>query len=658
MLKDKRTWIIAAYLFTALYILPMFPHGGSANEMTRWATAASLIEKGSFEIAWTEPLIGPNVDTAKVGDHIYSNKAPGPAIISAPIYAITRLFVGPPDASNIRVSWFVMRFAISTLPLLLLAFWMYRRGADELALTALLFATPLFVYSLLYFSHVLVAVAVYAAFRLCFDADKGAAKQLAAAGFLSGLAVISEFPAVLAVVVFAIGLILKSKSDRMRPLAFFILGGLPFAAFLLVYNNALFGSPFSMSYQYESFAEWAEVAKKGFLGISIPTPANAFLLLLSPSRGLLFTAPILILPLVVFARRFDRANVRSMVRLAAIVVCFLIICGHGAAHGGWAFGPRYLVFIIPFLLDPFFEGEVEFSPTVTGALLAASVLLSVIPALTFPFAPPEFTFPHNDFWMSLIRGEGWAVPNLANLFGIGSNLWNLLPVFLCLSVVTYAVAGGSKAPQKLAIGFAIGLLVVGIYTLIPGVGEGEDIAFRRAAIAERFFRPAGRLEKFPADPGAGLSLRSMQNAVADARGYAPDDFPYLPKQPLLPGPTAVSKAAVQLQKQQKIKEAEEMLASGEGRFPFARCELSTNLAVIYFTTNRKEQALTKLESVQSLVNPTSSPDCLRSQFLLGSLYNELGRPADSSASLQRFLANSAGSTDPGILNFRKQAAGK
>jgi len=24
----------------------MFPHGGSANELTRWATAASLVERG------------------------------------------------------------------------------------------------------------------------------------------------------------------------------------------------------------------------------------------------------------------------------------------------------------------------------------------------------------------------------------------------------------------------------------------------------------------------------------------------------------------------------------------------------------------------------------------------------------------------------------
>ena len=147
----------------------MFPHGGSDNELTRWATAASLIEHRSFEISWTESLIGKNVDTAQFGEKIYSNKAPGTAVLAAPFYGLTRIFIGPPNASNIRVSWFVMRLFISTLPLLLLAFWLYRKGADVFSLAALLFATPLFLYSQLFFSHVFVAVLLYFAFRLLYD---------------------------------------------------------------------------------------------------------------------------------------------------------------------------------------------------------------------------------------------------------------------------------------------------------------------------------------------------------------------------------------------------------------------------------------------------------------------------------------------------------
>ncbi len=72
MAKNRRRLLIAIYVGIAIYVLPMFPHSSSANELTRWATAASIVEKGSFDIAWIEPLIGPNVDTARVGANLYS----------------------------------------------------------------------------------------------------------------------------------------------------------------------------------------------------------------------------------------------------------------------------------------------------------------------------------------------------------------------------------------------------------------------------------------------------------------------------------------------------------------------------------------------------------------------------------------------------------
>ena len=134
MEKNKGLWILAIYFFLGVYLLPMFPHGGSANELTRWATAASLVEKGSFEISWTEDLIGKNVDTARIGDKTYSNKPPGTAVLAAPFYALTRIFIGAPDASNIRISWFVMRFFLSTLPLIFLAFWLYKKDSDEVSI--------------------------------------------------------------------------------------------------------------------------------------------------------------------------------------------------------------------------------------------------------------------------------------------------------------------------------------------------------------------------------------------------------------------------------------------------------------------------------------------------------------------------------------------
>lgn len=652
--KNNGLFLLVIYFALAIYLLPMFPHGGSANELTRWATAASLVEKGSFEIGWTEDLIGKNVDTAKIGDKIYSNKAPGTAVLSVPFYAVTRIFVGAPDASNIRISWFVMRFFIATLPLFLLAYWLYRREADELSLGTLLFATPLFVYSLLFFSHVFVAVVIYFAFRLLFDDRFTMRRQALAAGLLSGLAVISEFPAIFAVVILGIGLFFTDKRERNSRVFFYVLGGLPFAAALLLYNYALFGSPFALSYAYESFPEWAEVAGQGFLGIGFPTLSNFYLLLFSPARGLFFFSPILILSVVAFFRSKERRTLRHRVKIAVIVFSIALLCGHGAAHGGWAFGARYLIFVIPLMLDSFFDSEIyEFSNLWQGFLFGVSFLFCTLPALTFPFAPPEFRFPHNDFWGAFLINEAWATPNLLNVFGAAGSIWTLIPAFILLIAAMYFVCQNARRPVRFALGLLGGVIFVGIYVFLPNLDSREN-EFRRATIAERFFKPANRLEQFRNNAVFAPRVDDFELLISVTRSFAPDDFPYLETRELSSSPEQIGKKVLQLQQQGNLTEAENLLVKGKTDYPFARCEFSTNLAVIYYGLNRKEDALRELESVQNLVNPASRPHCLRSQFLLGNLYRENGAQEKAAQTFQKFLANSQKSKDPEIIEQRKQ----
>jgi hypothetical protein len=551
-----------------------------------------------------------------------------------------------------------MRFFLSTLPLLLLALWLYGRDSDEISLAALLFGTPLFVYSLLFFSHVLVAVLLYFAFRLLYDTQRIFLRNCIAAGFLSGLAVTCEFSAVVPVLIFGIGLIFADRRNqhRLQNLFIFALGGLPFAAFLLIYNYAIFGSPFALSYGYETFPEWAEVAGQGAFGIGFPTLSNIYLLLFSPSRGLFFFAPLLFLPVITFFTSRERKTLRHRVRVAAVVVSVLVLCGHGAAHGGWAFGARYLVFVLPLMLDSFFDGEIyEFSNVWQGALFTISFLLCTIPALTFPFAPPEFKYPHNNFWGSFLFYENWFTPNLANVFGLSSSVWTLLPVLILLFAVLFILRRYARRPGRFTIGIFAGLILVGIYLGLPNLDNAEN-EFRRATIAERYFKPANRLELFK----SATNLQTLQRVnnfewtIADIRAYAPSDFPYLAARDFKPSPSAELRKVSELQKQGKTAEAEAILQKSKEDFPFARCEFATNLAVIYYTTDRKDAALTELEEIQNLVNPSSRPECLRSQFLLGALYRERGETDKSNQTFQKFLANTQNTSDPEIKNFRQQ----
>ena len=658
MQKNRRKLIIAIYVAVAIYVLPMYPHGGSANELTRWATAASLVEKGSFDIRWTESLIGPNVDTAKIGDSTFSNKPPGVAMLAIPIYAATRLFVGPPDASNIRVSWYSMRLAASTLPLLLLALWLYRQGTGELGLAALLFATPLFAYSLLLFSHVLAGVLVYVAFRMLFDEATGVVRRDIVAGSACGFAVLCEFPAVFVVAVF--GSALLFSDERLRRLGYFALGGLPFLIFLLFYNASLFGSPFSFSYAHESFPEWAQVASRGFLGIGVPTLENIYLLLISPARGLFFYSPILLLCVIDFFRSPERSTVRHRVKVIAVTVGVVLLCGHGAAHGGWGFGARYLVFLIPLLLDSLVREELSPVPdAVRGILLAVSIVFCALPALTFPFSPPEFAVPQNDFWTPLLLDERWFAPTLANVVGASSSLWTIVPVIVGLVGVAGIVMAAARIRSRFAVGLFVGFALSLSVILLPGLDSTED-TFRRATIAERFFRPGKRLVGFrqnalaASDWPAVRRINDSEWNIADTRSYAPDDFPYLEARQMESSPTAIMRAAIDSQQRGDMKTAERLLTEGKEKFDFARCEFTGNLAVIYYLTTQRERALAQLESIQPLVNPGSRPDCIRTQFLLGSLYRETSRDTDADNAFRQFLQNSAGSTDPELLGFRQQ----
>jgi hypothetical protein len=658
-MSEKRLglYLLVIYLFLALFLLPMFPHAGSANEMTRWATAASIVERGSFELSWTEPLIGSIADTAKVGNKYYSNKPPGIALLSVPFYAFTKLFVGEPNASNIRVSWFVMRFATSSLPLLLLGFWLWKRETNSFSLAILLFATPLFLYSTLFFSHVLVGVSLYFAFRLLFDEAEVAPKNLIIAGLLAGLAVLSEFPAIVAVVAFGIGLFFTNL--KAKNLAYFIAGGIPAAVVLLIYNNALFGSPFSMSYQFESFGEWAKVAEKGFYGISFPSLENLFLILFSPSRGLFFYSPILLVAAYGLVTATNRKTPRYLVKCTIIAAAILFIGGHGAAHGGWAASARYLVFIIPFLLDSFFRNEVETPSLPLGLLFAVSLILSVTPALTYSFVPPEFNFPHNTFWKTLIFDEQWFTPTLLDLF-VGNSILTIFPAVICFGLIVFLAAKFAKDSTKFLIGATAGIIICTVYFAYP-IPDSFETTLRRATIAERYFKPENRLEilrKDAKDKQNWQNLAKIDAAdwyISDATANAPNDFPYSNIKPAVESANKVVRRIPELQKSGKIAQAEELLRKSKEIYPFARCELSTNLAVIYYSTNRKDLALAELEQASTLVTKASTVFCSRSLFQLANLYKEMNQPEKASEKFKEFLDKTELSTDAEVKAMRQSS---
>ena len=269
--RNSGAYLLLVYLALAIYLMPLFPDEGSANDLTRWATTVSLVEKNSFEISWTKNLINTEfTDVTKLKDgKIYSNKSPGITFLSAPFYAITKVILGKPTRENVRTSWYILRLLIAAVPLLVLAIWLLGMEVDAYSFGVLLFATPLFPYSLLYYSHVLVAVLIYFAFRLIYDTRRVFPERCFTAGLLTGFAFLCEYSAIVPLIIFGLGLLTTESRERFRRIFFYIAGVAPFIFAMALYNQLIFGSPVAMFSQYE---------------LTYPTLSGLYEFLISPSR--------------------------------------------------------------------------------------------------------------------------------------------------------------------------------------------------------------------------------------------------------------------------------------------------------------------------------------------------------------------------------------
>ncbi|HYN43976.1 MAG TPA: hypothetical protein VE129_19515, partial [Thermoanaerobaculia bacterium] len=115
--------VTGLFALLTLLVVPVFPHFVSPNEMSRWALAAAVVEDGTLEVTERAKLLGPRMeDVAEVDGRLFSNKAPGTALVALPGYLAARTFVGPPSADFLRPSLTGMRLAGATLPVLILAF--------------------------------------------------------------------------------------------------------------------------------------------------------------------------------------------------------------------------------------------------------------------------------------------------------------------------------------------------------------------------------------------------------------------------------------------------------------------------------------------------------------------------------------------------------
>jgi hypothetical protein len=174
--------------------------------------------------------------------------------------------------------------------------------------------------------------------------------------------------------------------------ALVLLGGALGLGLMFHYNEIRFGTPF--------FFDQLDAAGHPLFG----DPRHGFAgLLASPGKSVFLYSPTVLLGLIGFAGLRRRSRAVAWTVAATSAIHFLFIASLSFFHGDWAWGPRYLVVLLPLwaLAMPFGRAPRRLA----GGLVAAGVAVQLLGLATvherFFYERglrPHFWWPQDDFY--------------------------------------------------------------------------------------------------------------------------------------------------------------------------------------------------------------------------------------------------------------------
>ena len=435
------TWRAALFVLLLLFCYGAFHPLPASNELSRYNLVRAMVLQRTTRI---DAYHQNTQDKAFHQGHYYSDKAPGSALLAAPVFALLRGLVateGDPAATTTReVS--TLAFAVSGLPTalaaLLLLRYLRRRVAEWWALAVSAgfalgtIACPL---ATAYFGHAAAMAFLFGAFyTLSRTAAPATWRAPLLAGLLAGWAVLVEYPTL-----FGVGILLVySLSHGRRAPLLMVAGALPAALLLLGYNWLSFGRPFSLGYANLADPGFAAGMGRGLFGIGLPTPSTLHEILLG-WRGLLSLAPWLILtPLGLwYGWRTATGRLRQeVVVCGAIGAVFLLYnAGYYLPLGGVSPGPRFLAPALPFaaILVALVPGR--FRPAIS-AQIAVSIGIFLVVTATFPLLPASVQDPLASFWLPRLQAG-----DLVETVWQRRGLYGFQPLVVLALALTVAGAG-------------------------------------------------------------------------------------------------------------------------------------------------------------------------------------------------------------------------
>ena len=288
----------------------------------------------------------------------YSALAPGTPFLALPFLGVAFTLYGGYTSWGPSIpmseTFVALMGAGAACLVYLLALMFFRRSTSIFLALAFAFSTILWPFATYFFqsdvSAFFVLLTAYFALRASRTPGPGMEPTLIS-GLAAGVAFSVDYVnAVLIPFVLIFLLVSKrgSKASMARTAIAFIIGTLPGLAAIGAYNYAIFGNPFTTTEQY--FNGKTSV----FASFTNPIYSGLELDLFSFSRGLFAYCPILALGVMGFFDAFrGKGNRRETLLLLGMFLCILLpYAAWYQPDGGVAFGPRFLVAGIPFLLLP------------------------------------------------------------------------------------------------------------------------------------------------------------------------------------------------------------------------------------------------------------------------------------------------------------------
>jgi hypothetical protein len=184
-------------------------------------------------------------------------------------------------------------------------------------------------------------------------------KEIIGASLFSGLVILAKPSALIIGPILSVYLITKKFSLAAASLP--LISTTIFTFIYGIYNFLRFGNPFSFGQSWinnvpsEIVSTVAEQNPTniesiwGFLSKFAVPVQGIFGLLVSPGRGLLWYSPVVILSLIGFIHALKKNRLAALL-IVALFSGFLLIHSGSWWTGGWSWGPRYLLPVLPGLL--------------------------------------------------------------------------------------------------------------------------------------------------------------------------------------------------------------------------------------------------------------------------------------------------------------------